>query len=45
MNNKDFKKLLNKLKITYFLNIQEFNKLNQKQKKYILKKFNFIVIN
>lgn len=45
MNNKDFKKLLNKLKRSYCLTIQELNKLNAKQKKYILKNFNFIVIN
>ena len=45
MNNKDFKKLLNKLKKSYFLTIQDLNKLNPKQKNYILKNFNFIIIN
>ena len=42
MNNKDFKQLIKKIETTYNITLNELNKLNPKQKKYILKNFNFI---
>lgn len=43
MNNKDFKKLIKKIESSYMITLSDLNKLNQKQKNYILKNFNFIV--
>lgn len=43
MNNKDFKKLMQKIRKTSTISKNESQQLTNKQKKYLFKNFNFIL--